>query len=239
MVYRKNHFVMSTKNILGWIALIAIGMIVSPGYKCRPYPEPCDRFVADSLAMNFEVMQKPDGFQPYDTIYFESVLNDTIKTRQGRTFVRSMGYPSLQLQGYRIIDGPTGSPTLNYANIEFNPLVQEGQFVNYFGTGIGLLYNRQAPYHNLKAALVPGRPGLYLFSVRSNYNFDLRSSDHGSSSPDRECVSILSGYTLSDISSQSHYWDSLGVTSLTLQGDGYNVVAKKENSDYFFVRVNP
>jgi hypothetical protein len=150
-----------------------------------------------------------------------------------------LGYPSLQLQGYRIIDGPTGSPTLTYANIEFNPLVQEGQFVNYNGTGIGLLYNRQAPYNKLKAALIPGRAGLYLITIRSNNYFGYFNPDNGSNLPDRDCISIMASYSLSDISRQGNYWDSLGVTSLTLQGDGYNVIAKKENRDYFFVRVNP
>jgi len=230
---------MRTKNLLGWIALIAIGMIVSPSYKCQEYPQRCDRYIKDSVALHFEVAQDSNGFQSYDTIRFESVINDTIRTQQGRTFIQEMGYPSLQLQGYRVVEGPTGAPTLIYANIEFNPLVQEGQFVNYYGTGIGLLYNRQAPYNKLRASLVPGRPGLYLITIRSNNYIDYYRPEDGSNSPDRTCVSMISGYALSDFSSQLNYWDSLGVTSLTLQGDGYNVLARKEERNYFFVQVNP
>jgi hypothetical protein len=230
---------MRTKNLLGWIALIAIGMIVSPGYKCREYPERCDRYIKDSVALNFEVAQNSIGFQPYDTIRFESVINDTIRTRQGRTFIEAMGYPSLQLQGYRIVEGPTGAPTLTYANIEFNPLVQEGQFANYYGNGIGLLYNRQAPYNKLKASLVPGRSGLYLITIRSNNYIDYYRPEDDSNSPDRDCITIFSAYGLSDNDAQINYWDSLGVSSLTLQGDGYNILARKEERNYFFVRVNP
>lgn len=227
------------KQPIGWIAFIVACTIISPSYKCREYPEPCDRYVSDTLSLHFNVDQGDGSFQPFDTIHFLSVLNDTMRSNQGRNYIYNYGSPSLQIQCYKVVEGPSDNPVLVYANIEFNPLVSEGQFLNYYGQGTNLMYNRQIPYSRLRGAFVPGRPGLYLFVVRPNNYYNDYLFSYADPNGPRECINYFSKYTLTPAERLSNYWDTLGVTALTLQGDGYNVIAQKNESNHFFIHINP
>ena len=146
-----------------------------------------------------------------------------------KTVVRET-YQTLDGEAYKVVNNGSGA-ILNYANIEFNPLVFEGQFQNFYSQGYGFLYNRNEPYNFLKGGLVAGRSGLYLCTVNTNnnyYEFVIYQT----------CSQYKLFNYIPPIQQQKQYWDSLGVSVLRLNGNYNQEIAKKSDFNYFFVRVN-
>ena len=223
---------MQTRFIFSLVMLFYI--IFTPGFHCGEPPiDRCTNYTVDTIHFNFNTNNVTGQINNYDTLYFTSVVNDTITTTSNNTFVSHINYLASHLQAYRVVDNGSGR-TLNYANVEFNPLVIEGLFQNGPTQGINILYNRVEPYNRLKAALVAGRPGLYLISFN---NADSYYGYTGYYNESAQCTNYITKNIIPRAQQQIQYWDSLGTTSLYLSGNPSNEVANKNGRDYFFVKV--
>jgi hypothetical protein len=220
------------KNSLLFIVVIGFYMILTPAFHCgEPYQgDNCTNYVSDTVFIPMEITNHLNGINIYDTIKFSSAVNDTIQPRNSSQFVYPFTALNSNIQAYKVVNNGSG-PILNYANIEFNPLVFEGQFQNYFNQGFGFLYNRNEPNNFLKGGLVAGRSGLYLFTVNTNNNY-YEFLIYQTCSQYKVLNNIPTGQQ------QKQYWDSLGVSVLRLNGNYNQEIAKKSDMNYFFVRVN-
>jgi hypothetical protein len=220
------------KNWLLFIAVIGFYMIVTPAFHCGgPYQQDnCTNYISDTVFMPMEISNHLNDINIYDTIKFSSKVNDTLQPRNTSQFVYPFTALNSNIQAYKVVNNGS-SPILNYANIEFNPLVFEGQFQNYFNQGFGFLYNRNEPFNYLKGGLVSGRSGLYLCTVNTNnnyYEFLIYQT----------CSQYKVMNYIPTSQQQKQYWDSLGVSVLRLNGNYNQEIAKKSDMNYFFVRVN-
>jgi len=221
------------KNWLLFILVIGFYMIVTPAFHCgggyNPHEE-CSNYTTDSVLLPMEISNHLNGINIYDTIKFNSTVSDTLQPRNSSQFVYPFTALNSNIQAYKVVNNGSG-PILNYANIEFNPLVSEGQFQNYSNQGFGFLYNRNEPFNYLKGGLVAGRSGLYLCTVNSNNYYEGFTIY-------QKCSEYKVINYIDPSQQQKQYWDSLGVSVLRLNGNYYQDVAKKTDWNYFFVRVN-
>ncbi len=221
-------------RIIFFVILIGI-VLVTPGFHCGgepPYSN-CNQYTTDTAMFDFSVINN-NSIHVFDTIQIHSRISDSIRTTSGNQFFYEQNVLSCNIQAYKVVNNGTG-PVLNYANNEFNPLVFAGQFQNTAGIGYGYIFNRMAPYNELRAGLVVGRPGLYLITTGPNNDY------YGNYIPSNNpCVQIQSMNFIPIAEQNRSIWDSLGTTALLLNGSSYpEPIAKKSNRNYFFVRVNP
>ena len=222
------------KNILFILGLLAY-TIISPGFECgRERPRDCQEYSSDSVKIAYNVINNRP-LSVLDTISFSSTLNDTFTSVKGTHVTSTINTLSSQMQVYKVINYGSGYG-LNYANIEFNPLVTEGYLQNSPNQGVSFLYNRVEPSNRLNASLVAGTPGLYLVTVSlSSSYYYLYFHDNSN-----RCSQYYGVPFIPVVEQQRQYWDSLGTTSLRLIGGIDNQpVSNKQDNNYFFVKVNP
>lgn len=220
------------KNWFLVLAGLCVYMIVTPAFQCgnRGPENDCTNYVSDTVLIPTDISNHLNSINIYDTIKFSSTVNDTLQPRNTSQFVYPFTALNSNIQAYKVVNNGSGA-ILNYANIEFNPLVFEGQFQNFYSQGYGFLYNRNEPYNFLKGGLVAGRSGLYLCTVNTNnnyYEFVIYQT----------CSQYKLFNYIPPIQQQKQYWDSLGVSVLRLNGNYNQEIAKKSDFNYFFVRVD-
>jgi len=220
------------KNSLLFIVVVGFYMVFTPAFQCgdRGPENDCTNYVSDTVLIPMEISNHLNSINIYDTIKFSSKVNDTLQPRNTSQFVYPFTALNSNIQAYKVVNNGSGA-ILNYANIEFNPLVFEGQFQNYANQGYGFLYNRNEPNNFLKGGLVAGRSGLYLCTVNTNnnyYEFVIYQT----------CSQYKLFNYIPPTQQQKQYWDSLGVSVLRLNGNYNQEIAKKSDFNYFFVRVN-
>jgi len=217
-----------------YLVLIAV-VLVAPGFQCgtRPPYENCNQYTTDTAIFNVSVANQTN-IAVMDTIQIQSIISDTIQTTSGNQFQYEQNLLSCNIQAYKVVNNGNG-PVLNYANNEFNPLVFTGLMQNTPSIGFGYIYNRFAPFNELRAGLVAGRPGLFLITTGANNGY--YENYIPSYSP---CVQIKSMNFVPIAQQNTNIWDSLGTTSLMLAGNySPEPIANKSNRNYFFVRVRP
>ncbi len=216
-----------------FFSIICFYMIVTPAFQCGdPYNDVCPTYTQDTAKISFNVNNNNHQFRVLDTIQFSSFISDTIQTVKGNSFISPLNTLSCNMQAYKVVDNGSG-PILNYANIEFNPLVIEGQFQNYPNQGISLLYNRIEPLNRLRGSLVAGTKGLYLITVGANnsyYSFYIYESNN-------PCTQYKGLSYIPEAQQQRQYWDSLGTSVLRLSGANDQVISNKSDGNYFFIKV--
>lgn len=222
------------KNILLIIGLLAYA-IISPGFECgrgRP-PYDCPEYTTDTVKIAYNILNNR-ALAVFDTISFSSLMTDTFTSVKGAHVNSTINNMQSHLQVYKVVSYGSGFG-LNYANIEFNPLVTEGYLQNSPNQGISYLYNRVEPANKLNASLVAGAPGLYLVSVAfSSSYYSLYFYDNTN-----RCSQYFGVPFIPVVDQQRQYWDSLGTTSLRLIGSIDNQpVSNKQDNNYFFVKVN-
>jgi hypothetical protein len=224
------------KSIYLCISLFLI-TLVTQNFQCgRETDYICNQYNNDTIFVPFQISSNNmQTLHVLDTIFFESTINYTMNSVNGRRFSKNIENANLGLQGYKVVNQSAGV-ALNYANIEFNPLVFEGQFVvpsPY--QGITLMYNRLAPYNKIKGGLILGQPGLYVFTTQCLVNY----YEGTFYTEGNNCTSYKLVNKLNQLDFQNQIWNSLGTSSLTLNGaPGYTVV-KRGDANHFFVQVLP
>ncbi len=229
------------KNSLIVMFILLFYTMVSPGFQCGDRGHDiCDRYTYDSIPLPFEVYNNDHSFHVADTINMFSIINDTFHSINGENPVLPSNNLYASIQPYKVVNVTSG-PELNYANIEFNPIVSEGFFQTnpYQSSGYNFLYNRLEPYNRLAPSLIIGSPGLYLIKIgiaNSSYFY----SDYANSFSDHKnpCNQYIGKCSISSTSQQKQYWDTLGTTVLRLANSNGQIISNKEDKNYFFVKVD-
>jgi hypothetical protein len=222
------------KRISPLSIIISLVLIILTG--CPPRPvENCTRYNTDTAWLPVNVIRPLSEIRVYDTLFVEAEMNDSVKTVGGNNFVQDFSTLNCNMQAYRV-ETVSGAYLLNYANIEFNPVLKTGQFMNYGGTGYGFYFNRNKPLNKLKVGLVPGKPGLYLVTLNSSSYVYSEYYFYNNNIP---CTQFMLKSKVAPDQQGREYWDSLNTSQLRLSGGGDYPIAEKDRSDYFFVRVNP
>jgi len=220
------------KSKLYFILGIILYMIVTPAFQCGDSPiNDCTEYKQDTAMFHFEIPGNNAPVNILDTIKFVSIVSDTIHSVKGKHFFYPMTTLITSLQTYKVVQY-NAAPALNYANIEFNSVVKEGEFQNSPYQGYSILHNRLQPYNRMQASLVAGVPGLYLVVVRlSDYSQFIRE-------PNNYCDSYTGIFFIPEAQQQKQYWDQLGTSTLRLAGSNSFIVANKTDRNHFFVKVN-
>ncbi len=223
-------------NKSGLLILMVTYVLFTPAFQCGDrYINECTTYKNDTAISNIQALNFPRILRVNDTLKLTSIISDTVHTISGTNYIPRNLTTSryIQFQVYKVVM-VNGNPVLNFANIEFNPLVTEGSFPNYGGGGIFTLYSRVAPYNRLAISLVSGQPGLYLLTAVSSGN------NYGySANPAEPCTNYQDLHFFPVPQQQKQYWDTLAVTKLRLNGSNDYVVKSKEDPDYMFFRINP
>lgn len=206
--------------------------IVLCGFQCGRQPELCDRYTNDSIQFGYDVTNHTN-MQVFDTLQLQATINDSILTVNQLWFVEPLTTFACTVQAYKVLMY-NGAPMLQYANIEFNPVVYQGQYDVSSSNGFSFIFNRLQPYNLLRSGFVAGRPGLYLFKIQSRPNYYYYENIYVNGYP---CTQFRTSSFIDEPTQGKQYWTSLGTTSLRLLGGGINAIVNKDDRDYFFVAV--
>jgi hypothetical protein len=212
--------------------------IVTQSFQCdRGINQQCDTYKTDTVLLNVSIVNAAAEYRLYDTIWLSSIVNDNFTPLSGSPalFTKSIDQLNLTVMPYSINTAGT-LPILQYANIEFNPVVREGSLQNPGYNGYNYIFRRVAPNNNLQAGLVAGRTGLYLVEINhGNYyggSFNIyNGNDH--------CTSY-NGQSAMPLSQQNrNYWTLLGVTAISIGSNYGSKTVSINNRNYFIIRVIP
>ncbi len=217
-------------------AIILSVFIFSSGFQCgRNLNDNCPNgFQSDTLYTNLNIINNNNLYHIGDSIKFFSKISDTIKPTRNAEFIYDRNVFYANFQPYNVVS-TSGVNELVYANIEFNPSVKVGQFQNYPSSGYNFLYQRAQPNNILQVSFVAGKAGLYIFSLKDNSysgaNYIRRDNDF--------CNGYPNAFSFSETDQHKNYWDTLGVSSLSLANtSGYKIASKAERN-YVFIKVIP
>ncbi len=221
------------KNNLVFILFLGLSIVFTPGFQCGDtFPKNCDLYKTDTIKNNLEFINFRPDYRVNDTLKFTSLLNDTAHSTSGVSFVSQYPYNNrnLYIQTYKVVMN-NGTPALNYANIEFNPLITEGSFSNSNTSGYYFQYKKLDPYYRLGVSLISGYTGLYLITFSTGgYSYVNTNTP---------CTNYRNLYFIPEQIQQKQYWDSLGVIKLQLNGGADYTIKNKEDPDYLFIRIKP
>ncbi len=220
------------KKTFSFFLVICFYIIITPAFQCGESPlNDCTEYKQDTAMLHVQIPGNNVAFHLLDTIHITSVINDTIQSVKGKKFLCPINTLNTSIQAYKVIQSNT-STAVNYANIEFNAVVSEGEFQHTPYQGFTFLYKRVQPYNRLNASLIPGVKGLYLVVLSSaDYGLFIRE-------PNNYCDSYTAIHFIQETQQQKQYWDSLGTTALRLSGSNNYIVANKTDKNYFFLKVN-
>jgi hypothetical protein len=223
---------------INFIAIFALPFlwITTQSVNCRrPIPyQNCGTFKQDSIFFKTDVVNQAATFTLADTIKVFSRVSDTISPVMSSAFVNPISSLGVVIQLYKVV--PVGSSyQLNFANIEFNLNVQTGTLYPYLGLGYNLLYQRIQPANELQFSLKPGVVGLYAVVLNRSY------SDFASyiRNPNDNCINFSNVNYFTPAKQNLQYWNTLGVTNLSLSSTNGNISINKGDRNYFFVKIIP
>ncbi len=222
----------------GLIIAALFAFITLNSFQCgKNISDPCDKYTADTILLSSGLPNIKAVFKVGDTIKLESLIKDEFVPKSGAAaFTTEINQLYYRLQPFSIIKN-NALPELQYANIEFNPIVVDGQLLNINYSGYNYLYKRNTGVNSLKIGFVAGKPGLYAFQcTNGRYGYD---GGFNLYRPGDNCTNYwgITNFTASQKNLQ--YWDSLGVAAVSLPSNyGTNTIAKN-NYNYFFFKVIP
>ncbi|MFT3910374.1 MAG: hypothetical protein QM737_13200 [Ferruginibacter sp.] len=219
-----------------YISIILLWFIVRGSVCVGPRPNGCDDYKTDTTLLSSVITNAAPLNHILDTVNLFSSISDTLHALSGATMISDINNLALNIQAYKVVSVGAGF-VLNYANIEFNYLVNTGTIQNSGGTGINILFERNQPYNTAGISFVPGYAGLYLIKTEANNGY----SGYGYAqfySGTNYCNSFIGEFEIPEADQNKQYWDSLGITSLALENSSSYLINKTDR-DYFFVKVNP
>ena len=227
---------MNSKTLTAFALLV---FIFSQGFQCGGGAlNNCVVHNEDSVALNVSVANSNSVYHLNDTIWINSSVSDNFSTLSGSgSLTTELNQLYLTVQPFQVINS-TSLPQLQFANIEFNPVVNEGMLqYGIYNTGYVFLYRRTTALNTLKIGFVAGRTGLYVISA---YNGKYISDGSFTLIKGTDYCTLYPGITTFPPAEQNkNYWDTLGVTTVSLPPNyGYKVISKSMHS-YFFFRVIP
>lgn len=224
------------RSLLIIISTFAIFILTQSFYCGRPMPDPCSVRKTDTSYLTFNYLNATPTIKLYDTIWFESRVNDTFYNRAGNDYVVSeQNYLYQVFQPFKIEQNGT-SKTMNYANIEFNPIIKDGSFYNYYSSGFAYNFRRNKPYNYLKVGFIAGKVGMYIISMNNgnNYYYDYLSIY----SSNDYCKTFYGLSYVPPTQRNLNYWDTLQVSSLGI-ANGQSSHITKNSNNYILFKVIP
>lgn len=223
------------------ILSVCLCFAVTQSFQCgRDINNQCDNdnYKTDTVLLNVSVINPAAEYHLYDTIWLSSVISDNFSPLSGSpaSFTRSIEQLNMTVSPYAI--NTAGSlPILQYANIEFNPVVREGslQSGGYY-SGYNYVFRRTAPNNSLQAGLVAGRTGLYLVELNhGTYYGGSFSINNGSDF----CTSYFGDANVPVAQQNRSYWSGLGVSAISM-APNYGIKTISLNKrNYFIFKVIP
>lgn len=198
-------------------------------------------YKADSILLDIQVLNPAAEYKQYDTVWISSDISDDFAPLSGNpaSFTNKIEQLYLTVQPYQIIDNPPGFPYLQYANIEFNPIVKDGSLENLNSGGYVYKFRRIAPYNKLAIGIVAGRPGTYIIEcTHSTYPY-LGGGNFQIYNGNNTCISYFGKSTFSSGQQNLEFWNSLGTTNLSLASNYGNYNILKDSHNYFIIKVVP
>jgi hypothetical protein len=226
---------MKNNNLIA-ILILSVIWITTQSVNCRrPIPyQNCGTYKQDSIFYKTDVINQTATFTLADTIKVFSRVSDTITPAMSSAFIYNLSNLGTVVQAYKVV--PVGSSyQLNFANIEFNLNVQIGSLQAYQGLGYNLIYKRSLPINELQFSLKPGVVGLYAIVLNRSYN------DYGSyfRNPNDDCVTYANTNYFAPAKQNLQYWNTLGLTTLSLASSNGSTSLNKNDRNYFFVKIIP
>lgn len=200
-------------------------------------PSNCEKFKTDTVLLDVSVTNPALQYHLFDTIWLTSLLSDTYTPLSGTpvSFTRSTDQLFMSIQPYSINTSGT-LPMLQYANIEFNPIVTDGSLSQFGYNGYNYQYRRVAPNNSLRAGLVTGRTGLYLVELNpSNYV----NSPFSIYNNNDYCTTYYGIASVPAAQQNSNYWTGLGVTAISTSSAYGSHTVSKNMRNYLIFRVIP
>jgi hypothetical protein len=224
------------KSIQLLVLLICFAFMLQ-SYTCgrQPVSDCAGGYVNDTTLLNVQWKNAARTIRLNDTIWITSTISDTFYNKRGTdNIVQEQNQLYLFAQPYKI-DQLGTTWQLSYANINFNPVVKDGAFVNYY-SGFPFLFRRNKPFNYVEVGFVVGRVGLYAITL----NNGSYSGGGGINIYDRNnyCRNFRGLTHIPINQSNQQYWDSLNVSSLTLPNFSRTII-NKANNDYILFRVVP
>lgn len=221
---------------------IFIVVTLSQCTQCKQgFRDVCDGiYITDTIELNLRLLNAALEYKQYDTIWINSDVSDDFTPLSGNpvTFTAKVEDLYLTIQPYQL-NNSSSLPYLQYANIEFNPIVKDGRLENLNQGGYIYKFRRNAPYNKLSAGLVAGRPGTYIIEcIHSSYpysgggNFQINNGTN-------TCISYLGKSTFNPAQQNLEFWNSLTTTNLSLLPDYGTHTIFKDYHNYFIIRVVP
>jgi len=220
-----------------YASLILI-FIICQSTQCRKEVyDNCSSYFQDTVLLNYSVPNSNPVYHLNDTIWINSSVSDILTPSSGSSsFSIELNQLYLNAQPYQVITSTT-LPQLQYANIEFNPVVIEGALQNLAYYGYNFLYKRTNSLNTLKIGFVAGRIGLYIISCANS-----RYSSGGMITfykPGDRCTTYWGISAFSIVEQNKNYWDTLGVTAISISPNYGSAVISKNMRNYFFFNVIP
>jgi hypothetical protein len=220
-------------------AFVLSVFIFSQSFQCgRTALSNCGSYTQDTVLLNSSLANSGPVFHVNDTVWISSTVPDNFTPLSGSaSFTMDVIQLYLNAQPYQVITS-SSLPQLQYANTEFNPVVKDGLLQHSaYSTGYNFLYKRTTATNTLNIGFVAGRAGLYVMSFsnsRDNYAGMLtfyRPNDH--------CTTYWGISTIPAAQQNKNYWDTLGVTAVSLPTNYGGIAIAKNMRNYFFFRVIP
>lgn len=223
-------------NIL--IIIVLFFSIVLQSFQCGRPVERCTNYTQDTVLLGSNVINSRALYHIGDTIWIGSVVTDNLIPLSGAApFNIELTQLFFNAQPYSIKNNPT-LPELQYANIEFNPVVAVGQLQNIGFGGYSFLYKRTTATNSLKIGFVAGRTGLYAMDCgNSRYYYD--GAALSIYKPNENCTTYWGLTNFAAIEQNKNYWDSIGVAAVSLAPNYGNTTISKSERNYFLFKVIP
>src|SRR5689334_4159936 len=223
-----------------YLLLASIGFIflIGQSTQCRKdVIAPCAAYMQDTVLLAASVENPNLEYHLYDTIWIESDVSDNLTPLSGSgVFASNLDQLYLNVQPFSV--NTTGSlPELQFANIEFNVVVETGALQNSAYSGYNFLYKRITTANSLRVGFVPGRTGLYVMSCTNNRYFAGGGATFNK--PNDQCTTYWGICSFTESQQNKNYWDVLGVTSLALPPSYGDVVISENMRSYFLFNVVP
>lgn len=221
--------------------LLASLFTITQSTQCNKARDLCDgQYKTDTVLLNLNLLNPSAEYRQYDTIWINSDINDNFNPVSGNpaSFSNNIEQLYLTIQPYQV-KTDAALPYLQYANIEFNPVVRDGSLENVNTGGYIFKFRRVSPYNKVSAGLVAGRPGLYLIECNhSTYpyagggNFQIYNGNNG-------CVSFWGKSEFPPGQQNIDLWNSFGSSSLSIPQNYGNQIVNESSRNYVLFKVVP
>ena len=220
--------------------IILFFSIVLQSFQCgRPIDPNCTTRTQDTVLLNSTIINSKAVYHIGDTVWIGSIVSDNLTPLSGAAaFNIEFTQLFLTIQPYSIKTNPT-LPELQYANIEFNPVVSEGQLQSNGYGGYNFLYKRTTGSNSLKVGFIAGRTGLYAMDCVNDRYYYNGGSNFAIYKPNDYCNTYWGITNFSPVVQNRNYWDSIGVTAVSLAPNYGSVTISKNERNYFLFKVIP